>query len=239
MRVYSSWLHGFTLIELLVVIAIIAILASILFPVFARAREQARKSACNSNVRQITLALLSYAQDYDEAFCPFSQGNGYQGSLGYGGGDGPRWADVVMPYVKNSQIFNCPSDQTRMAIYAGGSYFDIKNYTYGYVSPSSGAADYGVASRNLAEIPDPCKTIVVVDDGRGEDTGDTEYLGRVIPSPSDDLASLGSRVQGMRHTGASASNLAGQAFNAGYVDGHAKFVRLTDSFMSQWTLAED
>jgi len=230
---------GFTLIELLVVIAIIAILASILFPVFARAREQARKSACNSNVRQITMALLQYVQDYDETFCLYSQGSGYQGSLGYGGGDGARWADMIMPYVKNSQLFNCPSGQKRLALAAGGSCFDITTYSYGYVSPSNGAADYGVASRSLAEIPDPCTTIVIVDDGRGEDTGDNEFFGRVIPSPTDDLASLASRVDGTRHPGARADEPAGHALNAAYVDGHAKFVRLTDTFMSQWTLAED
>jgi prepilin-type N-terminal cleavage/methylation domain-containing protein/prepilin-type processing-associated H-X9-DG protein len=239
MRVHRPRPQGFTLIELLVVIAIIAILASILFPVFARAREQARKSSCNSNVRQITMALLMYAQDYDETFCLFSQGNGYQGSLGYGGGDGPRWADMIMPYVKNSQILNCSSGQQRMAIVSGGSYFDITTYSYGYVSPSSGAADYGVASRSLAEIPDPCTTIVIVDDGRGETSGDNEFFGRVIPAPTDDLASLASRVDGTRHTGAKADEPAGHALNAAYVDGHAKFVRLSDTFMSQWTLAED
>ncbi|MBU0608752.1 MAG: DUF1559 domain-containing protein [Armatimonadetes bacterium] len=231
--------RGFTLIELLVVIAIIAILASILFPVFARAREQARKSACNSNVRQLIMALLQYAQDYDETLCPYSNGDGYQGSLGYGGADGPRWADIIMPYVKNSQIFTCSSSQTKMTLFSGGSYFDIGKYTYGYVSPSNGAADYGVASRGLAEIPDPCTTIGICDDGRGEDTGDTEYLGRVIPAPTDTPETLASRVEGMRHTGASAGNVAGQALNAGYMDGHAKFVRLSDTFMSHWTLAED
>jgi prepilin-type N-terminal cleavage/methylation domain-containing protein/prepilin-type processing-associated H-X9-DG protein len=231
--------RGFTLIELLVVIAIIAILASILFPVFARAREQARKASCASNLKQIAMADLMYAQDYDDMLCPFSEGNGYCGSLGYAGGDGPRWADVIMPYVKNSQLFNCSSGQQRMAIVSGGSFFDITKYSYGDVSPSNGAADYGVASRSLGDIPAPSSTIMFADDGRGETGMDNEVFGRMIPGPSDTIGVLAGRVNGVRHTGASDTNYTGMAFNAAYVDGHVKFVRLPDTFMAQWTLAED
>lgn len=85
--------RGFTLIELLVVIAIIAILAAILFPVFARARAKARQTACLSNVRQIVTALMMYAQDNDELY-PTT---------------GPAWWYPLMPYVKNSQVFRTPA----------------------------------------------------------------------------------------------------------------------------------
>ena len=112
---------AFTLIELLVAIAIIAILAAILFPVFARARENARRSSCQSNLKQIGLGMLQYTQDYDETY--------------------PRnapdfanriwWMDVTQPYVKSSQIFVCPSDSTG-------------KYTY----PRPGNSDYGSYSGN-------------------------------------------------------------------------------------------
>ena len=85
---------GFTLIELLVVIAIIAILAAILFPVFARARENARRSSCQSNLRQITLGIKQYVQDYDEKFPPVQPN-----SNAYG------WADTLQPYIRNEQVF--------------------------------------------------------------------------------------------------------------------------------------
>ena len=92
---------AFTLIELLVVIAIIAILAAILFPVFAQAREKARQTQCLSNTRQYATALMMYIQDYDETF-PFSAYLNVSCVATY------PWA--VAPYVKNDQIFNCPSD---------------------------------------------------------------------------------------------------------------------------------
>jgi len=90
---------AFTLIELLVVIAIIAILAAILFPVFARARENARRSSCQSNEKQIGLGILQYAQDYDETY-PLME---YQPDFGAG-----SWRNMIYPYVKSTQIYQCP-----------------------------------------------------------------------------------------------------------------------------------
>jgi prepilin-type N-terminal cleavage/methylation domain-containing protein/prepilin-type processing-associated H-X9-DG protein len=101
--------RGFTLIELLVVIAIIAILAAILFPVFARAREKARQSSCLSNEKQIDLAVLMYAQDYDERIV-----NAVSSHAPDYCGDPNRsqwwWRLMVAPYIKNTQIYICPSD---------------------------------------------------------------------------------------------------------------------------------
>lgn len=99
--------RGFTLIELLVVIAIIAILAAILFPVFARAREKARQASCASNEKQIALALLMYSQDYDEIM--FTDGLWLPGGgMVLNTGRLPYW-DILQPYTKNQQIFRCPS----------------------------------------------------------------------------------------------------------------------------------
>ena len=101
---------GFTLIELLVVIAIIAILAAILFPVFAAAREKARQTSCLSNVRQIGLGFMQYTQDYDELYpigvCPPADVCGVNADWPYGRG----WAGQILPYVRSSNIYLCPSD---------------------------------------------------------------------------------------------------------------------------------
>src|SRR5580693_3758166 len=91
---------GFTLIELLVVIAVIAILAAILFPVFAQAREKARQTACLSNMRQMGLAVQMYTQDFDECL-PLAASATDTGFL--------NWHHFVNPYVKNQQVWVCPS----------------------------------------------------------------------------------------------------------------------------------
>lgn len=111
--------HGFTLIELLVVIAIIAILAAILFPVFARAREAARASACRSNLKQIGTAVQMYTQDYDENWfasggCSTTGTDAIQGQVLGTWPDGSTmygyWNAVAQPYIKNADVFRCPSE---------------------------------------------------------------------------------------------------------------------------------
>src|SRR4028118_1729019 len=96
--------EGFTLIELLVVIAIIAILASILFPVFARARENARRASCQSNLKQIGLGFAQYTQDYDERYPRVGGKNAFNYYS-------PSWRVAIYPYVKSTQLFSCPSNK--------------------------------------------------------------------------------------------------------------------------------
>ena len=103
---------GFTLIELLVVIAIIAILAAILFPVFAKAREKARQTSCLSNVKQLSLGVLMYAQDYDEMLPMLYFNTGVSGAITWPDGvarSSAMWMVSIFPYVKNIQLFSCPS----------------------------------------------------------------------------------------------------------------------------------
>lgn len=98
--------RGFTLIELLVVIAIIAILAAILFPVFARAREKARQTSCLSNMKQLGMGFAMYCSDSDGRFPPYYDNSNWP--------NGITWMQQIQPYLKNSQILRCPSQSLMM-----------------------------------------------------------------------------------------------------------------------------
>lgn len=228
---------GFTLIELLIVVSILALLAALLLPVFARSRESARRTACANNLRQIGVATLQYAQDYDQVLVPFSN-NGF---LGYDGADGPRWADFIFPYTKNAQIFDCPNAPLKTALYSGGQFFDVATYSYGITVPSLNRA-IGVAGRPLSEVEDAAGTLMFAEDGREEESG-PETKGRLVPVLGESLAILSSRLDGTRHVGGNAADLNSRAFNALYTDGHIKWVRLTETWrggaMQPWTVAAD
>ncbi len=107
----NSQRRGFTLIELLVVIAIIAILAAILFPVFQKVRENARKTACLSNMKQLGLGLIQYSQDNNELLAASWYGNGgYNESDSRPGSTRYKWMDVIYPFVKSVDVYHCPDD---------------------------------------------------------------------------------------------------------------------------------
>ncbi|MDR3708246.1 MAG: DUF1559 domain-containing protein [Capsulimonadaceae bacterium] len=140
-------IKAFTLIELLVVIAIISILAAILFPVFATAREKARQTACLSNEKQIGLAMIQYAQDYDEFFTG--------GTNPYGSGEG--WAGTIYPYVKAAKVFACPSDTSfngAVCSYA---------YNYNFSIPASQGNPKGFIALSMAQLSACSKTVLLTE----------------------------------------------------------------------------
>lgn len=137
--------RGFTLIELLVTIAIIALLTAILFPVFARAREQARKASCQSNLKQLGLAVAMYLQDYDETY-PFQ-------NLGYHNADGTtaHWYDGLQPYTRSYQVWICPTSGP-VTKYSSG-----REYSYGVnLCGTSPNADYSIGQGFGDSITEPC-----------------------------------------------------------------------------------
>jgi prepilin-type N-terminal cleavage/methylation domain-containing protein/prepilin-type processing-associated H-X9-DG protein len=187
---------GFTLIELLVVIAIIAILAAILFPVFARAREKARQTSCLSNLKQLSLGLLMYMQDYDERMPILFSGTGwwYQ-----------TWKSRILPYVKNGQIYACPSTQF------GGDPIDTGSYgVNAYLGELSGSE--GIA---MAQVTMPSQTIMIGENNDGD--------WPIEPNPSyiDASLCLWPEPGNIKPVHFDGSNLS-------FVDGHAKWMRMTD-----------
>lgn len=154
--------QGFTLIELLVVIAIIAILAAILFPVFARARENARRSSCQSNLKQISLGVLQYLQDYDETFpCNYTcLDNGACVSGSYA--DYPGWAYVTQPYLKSYQILQCPSETTAPPGNPA-TYYDPKYMDYWYNANIGSTTAYGPPAIKASSITSVALTLMVGD----------------------------------------------------------------------------
>ena len=144
-RLHPSRFH---LDELLVVIAIIALLAAILFPVFSRARENARKSACLNNMKQLGLGILQYTQDYDEMFfwgLPVT-GNTWPG-IG--------WAGATNPYIKSAQVYRCPNDAGSGGNAANGS------------TQLSYAFSTTVAQKNQADIVQPAKMVLLAEISTG------------------------------------------------------------------------
>jgi prepilin-type N-terminal cleavage/methylation domain-containing protein/prepilin-type processing-associated H-X9-DG protein len=172
----ESLRRAFTLIELLVVIAIIAILAAILFPVFARARENARRASCLSNMKQIGLGIMQYTQDFDEhlptRYNYYFDAGGYTLPNGQPGTTVILWYMEIYPYVKNYQVYQCPSDSlhTYTGGYTGSLSYGVNFTPSAFCSSNCGVAMFpgnaagGTApGASLAAIDDVSGTIMITD----------------------------------------------------------------------------
>jgi len=233
---------GFTLIELLVVIAIIAILAAILFPVFAQARESARAASCKSNLKQIATGWMMYVQDYDErtplnwwSGTPCTQAPSTDANYPFGGNRGgqPIMFWRIQPYVKNAAVLICPSDgaPTEGLDYQGQTDCQTAqnagrgNVRFSYSSSDEGGgigqinAGLGVGM-GMAAIEAPAQMYLVFDSQR--------YYG----TPENNMDSFGWMTQ---NNGVNADFLArhhGQV-NCAFADGHVKALRCADMFPCQ------
>ncbi len=185
--------RGFTLIELLVVIAIIAILAAILFPVFAKAREKARQTSCLSNVKQLMLAHAQYMSDYDSLTCPsYLPGSPYR-----------FYAQLLMPYAMNNQIFICPSAPMQGAGTLATSNIGYGwNYYYLTYAPPGRSAAYGGPTAAESDVEQPSDTIVIADSRNSLDY----VISRSAPG-----------------TGYSPDYRHNDGANFGFLDGHGKW----------------
>lgn len=228
---------GFTLIELLVVIAIIAILAAILFPVFAQAKEAAKKVTCLSNVRQLNNSWLMYATDYDDTWVTTGKTYPADPTNCSDNGDSADFFYLVQPYVKNYSIFYCPDRNVFQPQPAGQEYGapgDTTGKLFGYgmnYGPFQNRAGFGLfkattkyttgdpwfgcrhyfPGRNLSQFTTPAQMVTIAD------TGDNPQY---TLSPYDMCQTSGTaacKAEEFRHAG---------KFNYGYVDGHAHNVTM-------------
>lgn len=181
--------RGFTLIELLVVIAIIAILAAILFPVFAQAREKARAIACISNEKQIGLGIMQYVQDNDEIY-PTSNGDLRYQSGPLQGQIVDNWAQAIYPYVKSQQVFECPDDPDGSAftgrynngqcvgpcMFSGSPLLPPIPVSYGMSNFVGTGSNGGVGATGIsdAQVNEPASKIIVSERTAGEDNGSNQ-----------------------------------------------------------------
>ena len=220
---------AFTLIELLVVIAIISILAAILFPVFARARENARRTACLSNMKQIGLGLEMYKQDYDGTF-PFSR------ALPLG-----TFREVLQPYIKNTQVFVCPSAPSNWPM--DYSYNEMFGYQPGDTYPAPGRFGGTISCNGVGQhvydglresaVTAPSTSIVITEGSLSyyywlrtlSDAAIVANIGYFNPWQNAYLSYSGIEKAGIHLEGV----------NNVYADGHAKWQKISNlKAVSQW-----
>ena len=212
--------QAFTLIELLVVIAIIAILAAILFPVFARARENARRASCQSNLKQIGLGVLQYTQDYDEKY-PFQEDTTYGDGIPIAnpmGSDDPTIngttiPDKTFPYVKSAQIWKCPSS-TQDIVQGPGTGRPLVSYHYNGI----------IQALSLAAVSEVARTEMVRDSG-GNRAFDRFYMrpySQLGYTDTQKLNSVNADLPDYLSAGNPSPHFTG--YNFLFCDGHVKYL---------------
>ncbi|MGC4045972.1 MAG: prepilin-type N-terminal cleavage/methylation domain-containing protein [Armatimonas sp.] len=201
---------AFTLIELLVVIAIIAVLAAILFPVFAQVREKARQTACASNTRQLSYGVLMYAQDYDETLPPtaiLSSESEDEATL---------WPVLVQPYIKNDQVRHCPSDSTGKR-----NSYGLNELLFADLSDPDSLKQ---PVKTLAEIQTPSETVMMSELGTEDDFTTPRGDAYKSVAPDFPLNDDEDARPAARHA---------QRVNVGLMDGHQKSLRLERFYTNQ------
>ena len=199
---------AFTLIELLVVIAIIAILAAILFPVFGRARENARRSSCQSNLKQVGLGILQYTQDYDEYF---PRANHPAGA---------SWRQMIFPYVKSQQVFACPSNPAETVLGDPNAIAGVPRMLTHYAANGQNINFGGTSYAVFATQIDPPVHIAALDE-TAKIIGVAEYTNAAgLPALQINNAAAGDRL------------FAGHLSMSNYLflDGHVKALRPSQTY---------
>ncbi len=246
MKDFRKSYSGFTLIELLVVIAIIAILAAILFPVFAQVRDKARSIACMSNLKEIALARIMYTQDYDEVFPPTRMGttsgctwNCYDPGQPSGG----TWREAIQPYIKSVGVWHCPDDSANVGWDEG--YLDQAAFAPQGWNPNlhltyavSNYAEWNYGSNPPAPVAqsffqDPADIIMLLESNMEyPDLGPGNIMGCQGSGCTFSGPSSCNSYGGSTHGNFNVHN--NHMMNFAFVDGHVKAMKLVQTVTPTW-----